>query len=358
MKKTINNTLKSLFTAAVILFAFTACQELNIDSQDPAPTSVLVDGLDEYTVLAGSPSNIIFNISANTPWTITSDQQWCTPTPAMSAASSLVAEITLVTEPNETISDRTATLSITSEELGLIKEIKVKQVSKEKLIVIPYDEMVSSEGGDISFTIASNKPWEIIPSTQFLENIDKSSGEGTLNADKEIITLTIPANTAARRSGTLTVKTAFEEYTFEIKQDGIVFELEDPSESGSIDFGGLETEKTVKIVSNADWKAEVNKEFQDWISVEKVADDELKIKLIQRNNIFKTREGAITLKTTKLIPGFEGVEFPIKQATPFVFNGSSEEIIINEDTGSAKVVKNGNAIWSDYAFTTGHISFE
>ena len=89
-----------------------SCQELSIDSQPDAPTAIYIDALDEYDLLAISPSRIVFNISSNTPWQIETDSQWCLPTPSMSAASSLVSEITVNTENNPDMAPRTATLKI------------------------------------------------------------------------------------------------------------------------------------------------------------------------------------------------------------------------------------------------------
>ena len=68
---------------ALCTFSFVACQEFDIDSQPEGPLNIQIDALESYTALATSPSNVVFNISSNTPWTIESDQQWCKPTPSM-----------------------------------------------------------------------------------------------------------------------------------------------------------------------------------------------------------------------------------------------------------------------------------
>lgn len=97
MKKLYNNTLLQLILA-LCTFSFVACQEFDIDSQPEGPLNIQIDALEAYTALATSPSNIVFNISSNTPWTIESNQQWCKPTPTMSAASSLVSEIVVLSK--------------------------------------------------------------------------------------------------------------------------------------------------------------------------------------------------------------------------------------------------------------------
>ena len=200
---------------------------------------------------------IVFNVSSNTPWEITSDQQWCTVTPSMSAASSLVSEIVVTCEPNNTDKQRVATLTISAKDIEKTTTVKLTQVSKENLVVIPYDEVVPTEGGEISFKLISNKPWTITPSTMFVENIDKTSGEGNETGEPEVITVTIPENVGAVRKGTITVKTEFEDFSFEITQDGVIIEPEEPTETGTIDFASGTFEKVIKIRSNQEWDVEV-----------------------------------------------------------------------------------------------------
>ena len=52
---------------------------------------------------------------------------------------------------------RTAKLTIKAEGVEGTKVVTIEQASKEDLVVVPYDELVPTEGGSITFTIASNK---------------------------------------------------------------------------------------------------------------------------------------------------------------------------------------------------------
>ena len=138
MKKLYSNTLMQLILA-LCTFSFVACQEFDIDSQPEGPLNIQIDALESYTALATSPSNVVFNISSNTPWTIESDQQWCKPTPSMSAASSLVSEIVVTMENNTGKKARTAKLTIKAEGVEGTKVVTIEQASKEDLVVVPYD---------------------------------------------------------------------------------------------------------------------------------------------------------------------------------------------------------------------------
>lgn len=165
-----------------------SCQEYHIDSQPELPPTVKTDALDEYSIAATSPSRIVFNISANTPWAIETDSQWCMPQPAMSAASSLVSEIVILPDDNDTYESRIATLTITSDEVGIVKTIKVIQVKMKELIVFEpvgedlNDNQITAGIGmacDTIVTFNSNKPWSVMatetPSWLKLEKIDQMS---------------------------------------------------------------------------------------------------------------------------------------------------------------------------------------
>lgn len=359
MKKLYYNTFVQLILA-LYTFSFVACQEFDIDSQPEGSPNIQIDALETYTALATSPSNIVFNISSNTPWNITSDQQWCKPTPSMSASSSLVSEIVITIENNTGKQSRTAKLTITAEGIDEKKVITINQTSKENLVVIPYDELVPTEGADIQFTIASNKPWEIIPSTAFISDIDKKSGTGNENADEETIIIKVPSNGGAKREGTITVKTEFEEYTFTITQNGVVIEMENDPESTTITLEGTGdgTESIIPIRSNKEWKVEVPAEYQSWLKAEAVSETELKV-TATTNNLLVNRTGQIIMKTKEVIDGFDGVTFDINQSPAFWFSGSAENREVDEETGYVKMKSvNGNHIVSNYAIQKGTVTFE
>lgn len=358
MKKIFYNTFVQLILA-LFVFGFAACQEFEIDSQTEQPLNIQIDALDSYTAMATSPSNVVFNISSNTPWSIQSDQQWCKVTPSMSAISSLVSEIVVSMEDNTTTKSRVATLTISAENISETKVVTINQVSKENLVVIPYDGLVDSEGEAISFAIISNKPWEIIPSTAFLSNIDKKNGMGNENGTEEIVIITVPGNPGARRSGTLTVKTEFDEYTFEIAQNGVVIEMEDNPE-GIITFdGGYGNDlvsSTVVIRANNEWKVEVPDEYQDWLFAEAISDTELKVS-VKANNRLTARTGKLIMKTKELIDGFDGVEFTVKQNSLFSLNVSGYEV--DEETGNVKVMMTqGEMIRSSFKTYKGRTTIE
>lgn len=357
MKKLYSDTLTRLILA-LYTFSFSGCQEFGIDSQPEAPLNIRIDALEAYTTLAASPSNVVFNISSNTPWTIESDRQWCKPTPSMSAAGSLVSEIVVTMENNTGKKSRTAKLTIKAEGIEGTKVVTIEQASKENLVVVPCDEPVPTEGGGITFTIASNKAWEIIPSTAFVSNIDKKSGTGNEDAMAETVTVTLPANAGAKRAGTLTVKTEFEEYTFTITQNGVVIELEEDPESTTISMPGTGSgmEKTVLIRANKAWKVEVPKEYQGWLKAEAISGTELKVTTTTTNNLLVNRIGHIIMKTKEVIDGFDGIKLNISQGIAFYKEGSADNYVVDEETGYMTFL--GSGVATNYLFKKGHLTFD
>ena len=353
MKKLYNNTLMQLILA-LCTFSFVACQEFDIDSQPEGPLNIQIDALEAYTALATSPSNIVFNISSNTPWTIESNQQWCKPTPTMSAASSLVSEIVVTLENNVGKQMRTAQLFIKAEGIEGTKVVTIEQASKEDLVVIRPTDIVPTEGGMVSFNIISNKPWEIITTTQFLENIDKTSGTGNENGEKENITITVPQNTGAIRSAEITVKTAFQEETFTITQDGIVIETKNEEDAVNT-MSGEGGEKTIEINSSVEWKIEIPTEYKEWLSAEA---DGNRLKLSTTfNNLFVPRTGHILLYPKMNVPGFEGVPIEVTQPRNMSLNRGEETV--DPVTGYTTIQSKGAARFvSNFGFRKGKVAWE
>lgn len=351
MKKLYSKILMQL-VLALYTFNFTACQQFDIDSQPEAPLNIQIDALDAYDVLATSPSNVVFNISSNTPWSITSDQQWCKPSPAMSAASSLVSEIVVTIENNLDKKSRTATLTIKAENIEKEKVITITQASKEELQIIPYGDIIRTEGETITFDIISNKPWRIIPSAQFISNIDKISGEGNNNGDKETVSIIIPENPGAKRYADVIIRTDYEEKSFTITQDGLSIEPVNPEEKTN-EMDGI-CEKTIEISSNIEWKVNVPDEFKEWLSAEADGNN-LKLKTTAINNLFIPRTGHVLLYPKQNISGFEGVPIEISQQSQFTFT-TGGTYSIDETTGYAKVMKCNIA--SKYLVSKGHLTFE
>ena len=359
MKRIFEN-ISLLAAVACGAFAVAACQEFSIDSQEPAPLKIEVDALDNYHVNAVSPDRVVFNISSNTPWRITGDSQWCKATPSMSATSSLVSEVEIIAEEYDGRQARTATFVISADGIEETRTFTVTQSSKQSLTVIPFDERLATEGQTFSFSIVSNKAWEIIPSSSFLSDIDKKSGEGSEDGSEEVITVNVPANPGAVRSGELTVRTAYDSYRFTVTQNGVIIELEENPDSDLIEFemGDTANEKIVKIRSNKEWKVKVPQEYAGWLSAEKTADGELKI-TVGDNNTLQPLSGEIVLTTVDIIDGFDGVTFRVVNPNLRFDITSGCNLGYDEATGATRIkIQNGELVASKFLIKKGRTTIE
>ena len=248
-----NNRIAAGLSATLIIsfLAYGCTMAPDIDSQPEQAPSIQTDALSEYTAIATSPRAIVFNVSSNTPWEIRTDSQWCLPDPAMSAASSLVEEITVNIEDNPDEVSRTATLTITAEEVDAPITVKVVQEAKGVLSVIPFADMLPQEGGSATFVVSSNKPWTATPSATWL-TLTPDSGDGS--GEPVEVTATAVLSEGARRTATVTIENGFETRSFDVVQDGVMLEfgaLENPETD--LVFGYAGETKTYSVEANVGW---------------------------------------------------------------------------------------------------------
>ncbi len=262
-------TLTRIFAPLAVLGALASCQMYKIDTQmtpEKAAASIRMEcsAVDVYTLASQDPDAITFNVSANTPWTLTlsSGADWLDVTPASSAASSLITDVVVIAKSNTSLEDRSATLTLRGENIAKTKVITIKQGRAGRLYVTPMVSDYSAAGGPLSFTIQTNLPWEVRSSEGWL-TFNRESGE----PDPEGRTLTIIATAAPssvlERTATITVTAGDDEESFDVIQKGsfMLTELSQAfaSEGGSQNF-------TIK--SDLPWEISADK---DWISFDQTS---------------------------------------------------------------------------------------
>ena len=315
--------MKRILTGSILQLIFVvcalnlnSCQEMNIDSQAEFPVKLETDAQPQYSVLATSPRTIIFNISSNTPWKITSSEEWCTPTPAMSSASSLVAEVSLNILDNPEEKPRTATLPIAGENYEPETVITVTQDAKSKLVVQWIDDKMGSETSTAEFKIISNKAWTATSSSMWL-TLDKEAGTGS--AEPVTITATAAANAGKERTATVTISNGLEEQTYEVIQKGFILEfagldeMENPYEFTGNGTGTTTAEqntKTYSVNANIDWKVSTE---ASWIELEKAEDNKTFTATVKNEYYFDTRTATIALEAADKTLGLEPVEITVSQ---------------------------------------------
>lgn len=329
MKKVFNNIMRGV--VALSIFAIAGCADTSIDSQPEAAANIQTDARESYDFTAISPMTVSFSVSANTPWRVESDAQWCTVTPSMSATSSLVETITISVEENTEYSPREATLTILGTDIDFVKTIAVKQDSNADLIVLTPSAPVAAGGENIEITVHSNKAWEYFALSDILQDADVKSGDGSGDAT---ITVKVPANPGLSREGQFMIRTALEERTYTIMQDGMVLR----TSVGAIALDWNEFEYTVPVDANIDWVAEITEGAESWLSVEKTNATTLVVKTLGYNKDFAVHEAEISIKPAVAVPGIDDVVIPVTHDMCYILD-------------NAEIVENGVKLSFDLATT-------
>ena len=260
-------TITRTFATLCVLGAAAACQQYEIDTQmtpekEYANLRLVCDALTTYSVPASRPDNITFNVSSNSPWTVTRSggADWVTVTPASSSASSLVSDVVVSFADNDSGEDRTATLTVAAERISKYYTVTITQAKKGRLYVTPVAQDYSAAGGPLTFTINTNVPWEVRTDVSWLHF---SPEKGNPDPDGRTMTITATADPSdvLERVATVTVVAGDDEESFDITQTG---SCEITEISG--EFPGTGGTQALKIRTDLPWTVSADK---DWISFDK-----------------------------------------------------------------------------------------
>ena len=263
-------TLKTIFAGLAMLGA-AACQMYEIDTQmtpEKAAASIRMDcsAVDTYTLPAQNPGNITFNVSSNTPWTITlsSGADWLTVTPASSSSSALITDVVVTAQNNTSTTDRSATLTLRGDNIVNSKVITIKQERAGKLFVTPMVSDYSAIGGPLTFTIQTNVPWEVHSSEGWL-TFNRESGEPDPDGRTLTIIATAATSNVLERTATVTVIAGDQEESFDVTQKGI-FSVTELSES----FTSAGGSQTFTIKTDLPWEVSADK---TWLTFDATSGD-------------------------------------------------------------------------------------
>ena len=245
-----------------VLGLMASCQMYEIDTQmtpekQAASIRMVCDALPAYTVASTSPATVNFNVSSNTPWTITrsSGADWCTVTPSSSSAGALISDVVVSFENNTSAEDRTVTLTLKGDKVGIPVSIQITQARQGKLFITPVSGDYAAAGGPLTFTVQTNVAWEVQSSEGWL-TFNRESGEPDPEGRAFTIIATAAASDVLERTATVTVRAGDDEESFDVTQKG-VFDLTGVSRSmnanGDTEFILLRTDLPWTIMSDKEW---------------------------------------------------------------------------------------------------------
>ncbi len=305
--KTITRILASL---SVLLLA-AACQQFEIDTQmtpeqEYASLRLVCDAVDSYSFAATNADKVTFNVSANTPWTVTrsSGADWCTVTPSSSSASSLIADVVVSVADNDSGEDRSATLTIKGERVNKYYTVTINQSRKGRLFVTPVAKDYAATGGPLSFTINTNKPWSVRSDVSWLKF---SPENGQPDPDGRTITIVATAEPSdvMERTATVTVTAGDDEETFDVTQKGS-FEM--TAITG--EFPGAGGSQALKLRTDLPWTVSADK---DWVTFDKESGEGSNAQTVI-NVTAKPNDDAVRKAVITVTAGGEAHTFEVTQA--------------------------------------------
>ena len=343
-------TLTRIIASLSIFLTAAACQQFDIDTQmtpekEQANLRLVCDAVDSYSFPSTNADNVTFNVSSNTPWTITrsSGAEWCTVTPSSSSSSSLISDVVVSVANNESGEDRTATLTVRGERINSYYTITINQSRKGKLFVTPVAKDYVATGGPLSFTINTNMAWEVRTDVSWL-SFNRENGQPDPDGRTITIIATAEPSDVLERVATVTVVAGEDEESFEVAQRGTFSLTEITSE-----FPGAGATQQLKLRTDLAWTVSADK---DWISFDKESGEGSSnvtvINVTAAPNDDVTRRAVITVTA-----GGQIHEFEVFQA------GSTFEIVAPEDPtidrlgGELLVEVNASKTWEPQTDTPG-----
>ena len=304
-------TITRIFASLSVLLLAAACQQFEIDTQmtpeqEYANLRLVCDAVDSYSFASTNADKVTFNVSANTPWTITrsSGAEWCTVTPSSSSVSSLISDVVVSVADNDSGEDRTATLTVTGERINKYYTITINQSRKGRLFVTPVAKDYAATGGPLSFTINTNVPWSVRSDVSWLKF---SPENGQPDPDGRTITVVATAEPSdvMERVATVTVTAGDDEETFDVTQKGS-FEM--TAITG--EFPGAGGSQALKLRTDLPWTVSADK---DWITFDKESGEGSNAQTII-NVTAKPNDDAARKAVITVTAGGESHTFEVMQA--------------------------------------------
>jgi Viral BACON domain/Putative binding domain, N-terminal len=160
------------------------------------PTLTVTPSNQAVTTSAGSTS---FTVTTSVAWTASSDQSWCTVTPAGAGNGTITATYT----ENTAIIPRTANITVTVDGLSPVIVTVVQAGVPPTLSVTPSNRAVTPAAGNTFFTVTSNSAWTTACDQPWCIVNPSGSGNGTIIAIYSVNNTTLPrvANITVTVSG-------------------------------------------------------------------------------------------------------------------------------------------------------------
>jgi len=157
----------------------------------------------ELTIGPEEGSHVSFSVFSNVSWNISSDQTWIT---ADMPGGTGDGTITLTAIKNETINERTATITV-SANAATPQNISVKQEAGSVILTVSPDNLnYENDGGTSVITVVSNTAWTVSADQPWLSVIPEAGiNDGTISVFTESFYELSGSVNGTTRTATITV---------------------------------------------------------------------------------------------------------------------------------------------------------
>ena len=268
----------TILASLPLVAGLTGCKSDDETQAKPAKEILKVEGGD-IEIRANEESKDVA-ITADCAWTVTYDGgDFGSKLSVQPLKGNGNGTLVITTDQNSTLSDRTATITLTSDG-GLKQKITVRQTSSDPGLTITKKlyEFDAIPSASQLLTISSNTNWNIVIPTG-VDWIHLSNTSGSAGSTPVDITVD-EIQTDADRSATFTIQYGANSAEIEVKQAGktnITLSVTPEEMPTFTPEGGTQM---VKVSSNAAWRAFVPSSAQKWLHIEPasgVGDGEIKV---------------------------------------------------------------------------------
>ena len=265
----------------------------------------LTEGLDEADALVVSVNTIEMDcnggessieVDAFCSWKISSTEEWSWITSTVNKGDKGNSKFKLILSENETVEDRTATITIENKTYEIVREISVLQTAGSPFIKFSKNLIdATSAGHRESIVIESNVDYTIASSAEWcgLSELKGESGKTTLNIE------IASSPTTAERTATITFKNAQKGYSAELTVTQSSFKPSLEVSESKIDATDLGLEKEFTVTSNIPWSITCE---ANWVNLSSVNGDmgtSTIVATIQKNSGTEGREAKILVTNSE-----------------------------------------------------------
>lgn len=225
--KVSENTQTSARTATVTVKSEIGILTIKV-TQNEANAAISLDtSTMEFTSSSGEQT---FKVTANTSWTVSSDQAWCSVSPTSGSNNGSVK--VKVSENTQTLA-RTATITVKTD--AGTRTVSVTQSGASGQVSLSVSDMEFAAGsGSKIFSIKSNTTWAVSGNENWC-SVSPTSGSGDGS-----VTVSVDENTStSSRTATITVESATIKRTLAVTQNGVTPTPTPASQDRSFTVGGV-----------------------------------------------------------------------------------------------------------------------